>query len=233
MKIIFDDYIDNAFGDRSQSEWKKQAFAHNYRLFFPDDKNIPVLDIGIGRGEMLWCMREWGYVNYEGVDISPSTVDFCTGLGYQCRLVKDTVGFLRDAGEKYGVITVVDVVEHIPKNALPAFLVAIREALLPGGKVIIQTPNMQAPDAAATRYHDITHEVGLDERSLGQLLKISGFGSFEFHGYEEYFGHNPRRILRRLARHGYQFAVRLGRNINGLQQQGILHPFFFAVASAK
>lgn len=128
------------------------------------------------------------------------------------------------------MITMIDVVEHIPKNELAAFIKAAYEALLPGGKVIIQTPNMQAPGAALTRYHDITHEVGLDERSLGQLLKISGFRSFEFHGYEEYFGNSPQRILRRLLRRGYQSAVRLCRNINGTQNKSILHPVFFVVA---
>lgn len=99
MKAVFDDYIDNAFDDRNQSEWKKQVLAQNYRKFFPEDKAVPVLDIGIGRGEMLWSMREWEYTNYNGVDISPSTVEFCSKLGYECQLVDDTVSFLNEGGE--------------------------------------------------------------------------------------------------------------------------------------
>ena len=45
---------------------------------------------------MLQCFKNWGYQNYLGVDLSPSTVKFCQGLGLRCQVVEDTaeVSFL-------------------------------------------------------------------------------------------------------------------------------------------
>ena len=152
MKAISDDYIENAFDGGEVSSWKIQAFTWNYKRFFPKTLDAAVLDIGIGRGEMLFCMREWGYETYRGIDISNSAVNCCRKQGFQCELVEDSVKFLRDHRAEFTCITLLDVVEHIHQKELPEFMTAVHDALVPEGKVIIQTPNMQAPFAAALRY---------------------------------------------------------------------------------
>ena len=42
-----------------------------------------MLDIGVGLGEMLSCMKNWGH-NYHGIDISPSTIEFCKKYNQEC-----------------------------------------------------------------------------------------------------------------------------------------------------
>ena len=64
MKDIFYSYVENAFGEYKQAEFKFKQFKNNYSQFFPIDKNARLLDIGIGRGEMLTCMKDWEYANY-------------------------------------------------------------------------------------------------------------------------------------------------------------------------
>ena len=51
MKEVFDAYIENAFGEYKQAEFKFKQFEVNYLKHFPDEKNEPVLDIGIGNDQ--------------------------------------------------------------------------------------------------------------------------------------------------------------------------------------
>ena len=80
MDKIFNKYIETSFDGHKQAQFKFRQFELNYKSFFPSIiKDTHVLDIGIGRGEMLTCMRDWGY-SYNGIDISLSTVNFCQSL---------------------------------------------------------------------------------------------------------------------------------------------------------
>ncbi|MDA8157302.1 MAG: class I SAM-dependent methyltransferase [Actinomycetota bacterium] len=227
MKEIFDDYIDNAFeGEYKQADFKFGQFEKNYKALFPFDKKAFLLDIGIGRGEMLSCMKNWGYENYLGIDISPSTVNFCRGLGLNCILVENTVEWLADNQQKFDLITLLDVLEHIKKNETIGFLQAVRAALKLGGTVIIQVPNLQSPDGQLHRYNDFTHEFGYIEHSLGQVLKTAGFNQFEFRGFEEIVsGGFFYKILRKL----YWNFVRFSRSITGNINPAILNPVFFTI----
>jgi len=230
MEEIFNDYVESGVLNKKLIKEQKQIFAVNYKTFFPENKDALVLDIGIGRGEMLWSMREWGYINYLGIDISPSTVDFCSKAGLNCKMVDNTVKFLNKNKQKYSIITMLDVLEHIPKDQVIDMLTAAGQALTPNGKLIVQTPNMQAPYGYMTRYHDITHEFGVDERSLGQLLNAAGMNNFKCYKYESFIGYAPQVILRRIARRIYQFGTRVCRYINGMLNPKILTSRIFAVA---
>ena len=79
------------------------------------EKYGKVLDIGVGRGEMLSCMKEWG-LNYQGIDISPSKIGFCQSLKLNCEVIDNTVDWLHKNREELEIITCLDVLEHIPKN---------------------------------------------------------------------------------------------------------------------
>jgi len=222
MDKIFDTYVDNAFDGHYQAEFKFYQFALNYKRFFPSDKRTSILDIGIGRGEMLSCMREWGYTNYAGIDISPSTVAFCQSIGLNCKEVDDTVYFLQKHKDTYSLITLLDVLEHVKKENVMPFLSAIKQALKPGGIVIIQVPNLQAPDGQLHRYNDITHEVGYIEHSLQQVLRVTGF--------ETFCSNDIKTNIKKILRYLYWKLIRFNRSINGNLNPKIIHPVFFAVA---
>lgn len=232
MKEIFDEYVEVSFGELRQDEKKIRQFEHNYRRYFPANPEARVIDIGIGRGEMLTCMKRWGYQNALGLDISPSTVNFCKSLSLPCELIPDAASWLSNNVASCSVITLLDVLEHFPKSDCIDFLRRIRASLIPGGVVLIQVPNMQALHAALHRYQDFTHEIGFSEHSLKQVLSASGFKSFHFRGFENQIGcplvNLPRRGLRSLL----WSATRLSRKITGTLNPQVLHPVMFAVAQA-
>ncbi len=230
MKEIFDDYLRISLGEEEQATRKFKQFERNYRRFFPQDRQARLLDIGVGRGEMLSCMRDWGYRHYLGIDISPTTIGFCQRLGLNCQQVEDSTRFLLQHPQTYALISLIDVLEHIRKEHVIAFLAAVKGALAPGGVVIIQVPNLQAPDGQLHRYNDITHEVGYIEHSLAQVLMASGFERFRFQGFEEFVFGTPVEWLRRLFRACHWLVVRFLRGVDGNINPAILHPVFCAIA---
>jgi 2-polyprenyl-3-methyl-5-hydroxy-6-metoxy-1,4-benzoquinol methylase len=229
MKEIFDDYIANTFGDNIQADFKFTLFEYNYRRHFPVDSSAKVLDIGIGRGEMLTCMKKWGYQNYLGIDISKSTIDFCSSLGLNCQLVDDTRSFLLEQTDQFSVITLIDVLEHINKVDIVSFLQSIYAALKKDGVLIIQVPNLQSPDSQLHRYNDITHEIGFVEHSLSQVLLAAGFNNIHFVGYEDLIVKTPLDLVRKLFRLMHWSFVRRLRSIDGNLNPKILHPVFCSI----
>lgn len=229
MKELFDSYIETAFGEHKQAEFKFAQFEKNYKRFFPPNKNAFVLDIGIGRGEMLSCMKNWGYQNYLGVDISPSTVNYCKSLGLNCLMVGDVTKWLTKRNDSFELITLLDVLEHIKKEETIEFLKALKLSLKEGGILIIQVPNLQAPDGQLHRYNDFTHEVGYVEHSLQQVLKTAGFNEISFYGFEDSISRSWKEIIRIILRAFFWKYTRFIRIINGNLNPEILNPVFYAV----
>lgn len=229
MKEIYGNYVGNSFDGELQADFKFIQFETNYRRFFPSDLNAVLLDIGIGRGEMLSSMKRWGFVNSAGVDISESTVNHCLDLGLECELTDDTAAWLRQRPDSFDLITLIDVLEHVRKEDIPGFLSSIRDSLKDKGRLIIQVPNMQAPESYLHRYNDITHEVGFTEHSLAQILISSGFALFDFHPFEDTVTRNPKELVRILLRSMYWHYITIIRHINGNLRTGILSPILFAV----
>jgi len=231
MKEIYDSYVENTFDGHQQADFKKKQFANNYKMYFPVDNSAKVLDIGIGRGEMLSCMKEWGYREYLGIDISSSTVNFCTSIGLKCEIVQDTAAWLNSHSEQFDVVTVLDVLEHFPKDMVVPFLTAIRESLTDSGALIIQVPNMQSPDSQLHRYNDITHEVGYVEHSLNQVLLAAGFKNTVFNGFDEYLSEHWSKYYWKFLRAMYWKIVRFNRRISGNLNPDILHPVLYAYST--
>lgn len=228
MKEIFDTYIENAFDGFHQAQFKIKQFENNYRKYFPVDKTARILDIGVGRGEMLTCFKQAGYSNYLGIDISPSTVNFCSTLGLTCELVDNTVEWLQKNDDTFALITILDVLEHIKKDEAISFVRAMRSALKNGGALIVQVPNMQSPDCQLHRYNDITHEIGFVEHSLYQVLVTAGFTSVEFFGFEEFISEHWSKYWWLAIRQLYWKYVRFIRRVSGNLNPEILNPVFFA-----
>lgn len=228
MKDIFDSYVENAFDGYEQATFKFKQFEYNYKKYFPVDRNAKILDIGIGRGEMLTCMKQWGYSDYLGVDISPSTVKFCRSLELNCELLEDTSSWLHKNNNTFEFITVLDVLEHVKKDEVIPFVKALRAALKDGGTLIIQVPNMQSPDSQLHRYNDITHEIGFVEHSLHQVLVTAGFTIIDFFGFEHSVSRHWSKYCWRAIRSLYWKYVRFTRRITGNLDPAIISPVFFA-----
>jgi len=163
--------------NRITSESFQQADYREIESFLPQDKQTPILDVGCGQGHFLYYLYRLGYTNLSGVDRSCGQIEAAKKhMPAEINLsTQDGVEFLRASNQKYGFISLFDVIEHVKKDELNNFLGVIYTALSEHGKLIVRTPNMASLLGTYSRYLDMTHEVGFAEFSLMQVLEEAGF----------------------------------------------------------
>ncbi|MDX2152946.1 MAG: class I SAM-dependent methyltransferase [Bryobacteraceae bacterium] len=135
-----------------------------------------VLDIGCGRGEFLEVMRETG-VPARGIDLSEESVVLCRGKGLAAEVADlfDYLSQLPDAG--LDGIFCSQVVEHLPPEALPRFLVLAGRKLERNGVIALETPNPECLAIFATHFYiDPTHQRPVPAALLSFYLEEAGFG---------------------------------------------------------
>lgn len=138
-------------------------------------ENIQVLDLGCGRGEWLELMQEHKIAAL-GIDINITMLDQCRSCGMKVEYC-DAVKFLRSVpSSTYAVITAFHLVEHMPFEQLQELVQHARRVLLPGGLLILETPNPENITVATnTFYLDPTHQRPLPPLLLSFLPEHYGF----------------------------------------------------------
>ena len=141
----------------------------------------PVLDTGCGRGEMLDLLREQG-IAARGVDADEGMVEYARRKGHDVQLADVNEHLAGLAEGTLGAITSLEVVEHMPADALERFLSLARSRLRPGGVLIAETVNPHALFALKAFWLDPTHHHPLFPEVLLTLARIAGFpDAFVFH----------------------------------------------------
>ena len=147
-----------------------------------------------------------------------------TSLGIHAEATADTEQFLASQPGAFDVITMLHVIEHVPKASVIPLLAAARTALTPHGRLLIEVPNMGDPlNGLFYRYDDFTHEVGFTETSLRYVLGKAGFGQvamLEQIGATGAVGRAVQRAGRKVL-HGVLFVVNLP---NGRQMRRAIGP---------
>lgn len=158
----------------------KDSLFKSYRRtlgpWLPPNRSAKILDAGCGEGNLLYFLKELGYDNMAGFDISSENVAICHSLGLTFVRQFNALAIDQFSGAlEFDVIFATDVIEHLPKEKAGNFLKQIYDRLLPGGYVVIQTPNMGSILGLHARYYDLSHEFGVTEKSAVDLLMLAGF----------------------------------------------------------
>ncbi len=160
-----------------KKEYKRyyQFFKYNYAKYLPKDKEARIVDMACGIGETVNSLQELGYTNVTGVDFDIENVKFCKSQGLSVEQ-GNIYDYFKDKKEKFDVVILNDIIEHIEKKAVISVLKEIRQSLNGGGVLVIKTVNAANPFlASASRYMDFTHEIIYDEFSIRDVLLIAGF----------------------------------------------------------
>jgi 2-polyprenyl-3-methyl-5-hydroxy-6-metoxy-1,4-benzoquinol methylase len=166
-----------AFNEEEAQRWGR-AYGTFLKGWLPERKDASILEVGCGWGRLLYFLKTRGYVNLQGVDISPEQVKLARQV-IDNVTEGDAIEYLDNHPHSFALIIGLDIIEHFRKDEVLHFLEACYKALLPGGRLILQTPNAGSPWGMMCRYGDFTHEVALDPNSLKRLLALTGFHRIE------------------------------------------------------
>ena len=141
--------------------------------------DMPVLDIGCGRGEWLELLKEEG-LHARGVDANRVLVDDCMERGLDV-VEADLVTYLRELPDKsLGAVTGIHVVEHLPAETMMTVLDESVRVLKPGGVLIFETPNPQNVLVGSYYFHfDPTHRKPLPSPTMRFLFEARGLDRVE------------------------------------------------------
>ncbi len=157
-----------------------EVFARDYAPFLPVDRGARVLDAGCGGGAFLSFLRGRGYVNVFGVDRSPGSVRAARAAGLTEVTEGDAAAHMTSHPGAFDAVVAVDVLEHLRKDEVLAFLDAAFVALKPGGVFLAQTVNAESPFFGRMLHIDFTHETAFTRHSLRQILGATGFVDADF-----------------------------------------------------
>ena len=179
-----------AFETEGRDDIIQLALSRLERLIAPDRRgSARWLDVGCHVGRLIALARRAGW-NAEGVEINPVTAGYAaerTGARVRALAVEDLDP--NDPDERFDVITMLDVLEHVP-DPVPT-VTRLRALLRPGGVLMIKVPHgppqmakewlrralLRAPEATSgvmVRYVHVNH---FTAKSLKEMARRAGFAA--------------------------------------------------------
>ena len=178
---IYDNYVKHhitglyrGVPDIKKIESRFKDWKYYYTKFLPPSFEASILDIGCGEGSFIYFLLGLGYKNASGIDISNQQIELGRSLGIKNIECGDLYEHL-SSGKKYDLIIARDILEHFTKQQVYDISKLISNALLPGGKLLLQVPNGQGIFYTEVFYGDFTHEIAFTHSSLEQVLGNVGF----------------------------------------------------------
>ena len=134
-----------------------------------------VVDLGSGRGEWLELMRENGW-SAKGIDTNESMAKACNEDGLFVE-VNDALTALEQAPTgTLAAVTGFHIAEHIPFDSLVTLIQEVHRALVPGGVLILETPNPENLTVGLWSFYlDPTHLHPLPPPLLHFVATDSGY----------------------------------------------------------
>jgi SAM-dependent methyltransferase/uncharacterized coiled-coil DUF342 family protein len=143
------------------------------------NNDMPIVDLGSGRGEWLELLKEEGY-RAHGVDSNRVLLDRCRVRGLDV-VESDALEYLLGLSDNSVVaITGFHIIEHLKIEVLMQLLDEIVRVVHPGGLVIFETPNPENVLVGSNYfYFDPTHRNPLPGLLMKFLLESRGFQRVE------------------------------------------------------
>lgn len=172
------------------------SFCQYYKVNFlpriPARRDATILVVSCGPGYLVKMLADAGYADVLGIDSDAAKVAHATRRKLPCR-VASAFEFVSAQREAFDVIVCEQELNHLTKQEMIEWLALCREALRPGGTLIVYGLNganpITAPDALS---HNLDHFNTFTDYSLLQALQLGGFDDAEAFPLELYvFYKNP------------------------------------------
>jgi 2-polyprenyl-3-methyl-5-hydroxy-6-metoxy-1,4-benzoquinol methylase len=106
----------------------------------PTDRGAVILDVGCGTGSLVWWLQQRGYAAAEGIDVSAEQIEIAARLGVHNVAVADLAEHVGERPGRYDILILRDVLERLERPRILQTLDLCREALRPGGVLLVQVP---------------------------------------------------------------------------------------------
>jgi len=180
-KVIYDNYIknhnENLYGKATTAKMDAVAKVLDfyYGRHLLEDKNINILDIGCGNGNLVYWLNSLGYKNVKGIDVSQQQIDQGTSFGIKNLECIDLFTFLNQNTIKFDIIIAKDVIEHFTRDEVFDILSLVYNNLNEKGRFMMQVPNGEGLFYTSIFYGDYTHEMAYTASSVNQVALNTGF----------------------------------------------------------
>jgi O-antigen chain-terminating methyltransferase len=144
--------------------------------FYPKGQ---ALDLGCGRGEWLELLNEQGF-DATGVDLDDGMLQACRKKGFQVQNA-DAVTYMKaQPANTFCVISGFHIAEHLPFEVLKQLVTEAKRLLLPGGILILETPNPENISVGGNSFYlDPTHERPIPPNLLSFLPEHYDFQRYK------------------------------------------------------
>ena len=168
-----------SFEDRFRGT--RAEIKERFRIYLPylreraiGTEQMPVVDIGCGRGEWLELLRE-NELKARGVDLNHLLLTQCKEMGLDV-VEDDAMRYLRNLSDSsMGAVTGFHIIEHLPVDILVKVLDETARVLKPGGIAIFETPNPGNVLVGSHNFYlDFTHRNPLPSQTVQFLLEARG-----------------------------------------------------------
>lgn len=175
-----------------------------------------VLEVGCGLGTVLKFLEDRGYDALIGVDVDRKAVTRCREAGLDVHLISSIQEFTHSTVERFDLVLMLHVLEHLEKNEIVSALTAIRSIMAEGGRIMVAVPNAQSPTGAYWAYEDFTHSTIFTSGSLYHVLSAAGFTQIELIDPFGLAGLGPVKVvLRRMLITLYDWTRKLLNRVTG------------------
>ncbi|KLE11778.1 hypothetical protein AF80_00070 [Aliarcobacter butzleri L355] len=198
-KLDFEKYaLEKSMLGAMPKSWQDSFWKYMNKKSFEISK-IKFLDYGCGDGRYYNYLIDNGALkeNIFGTEVSKIRIERCKELGWKNCFLTDFLEPLPFEDNFFDVISMVEVVEHIPKNDIDFYIKEIKRVLKPNGLFILTTPNYPIK-----RFYDIwdaffrkkwtrlkddpTHVTLYNQRKMIKLLN-KYFSTIEMDSYKDGF----------------------------------------------
>jgi SAM-dependent methyltransferase len=184
-----DDFY-RAFEERHRGS--REAIMQRLRIYLPfvlpvahAHPDAVCLDLGCGRGEWLQLLGEHGLAA-EGVDLDAGMLEAARAQGLRVRQA-DAIGVLQELPEaQLAVVSAFHLAEHLPFEDLKTLVAQACRVLMPGGLLILETPNPDNLQVATSNFYlDPSHRKPIPAALLAFLTEHAGFARSKVLGLQQ------------------------------------------------